>query len=147
MIDTKDFISSIHCPSVNMPPWSPMSALCLTTTAIGSHVFNRFGVLKNSMSNHTYKPNRCEGGWLHYQGDMPLLSIESDDPYIAGKANGYLTAPQVLKLCRKASIGMGQPKPSEAKKKLEEIKKQIPKEYLEELRGIKDGINAWIDEQ
>ena len=125
-----------------------LGAFGITAIAATEVLFRKldsFGVLSSSMSYHAFKPAKCEGGRLFYQGDVPILSIESDNPYKAGKAHGYLTAPQALQLARRTRQMAGLPDPSHLD--LTQIKQQIPEEYLTEMKGMVDGINLWIDQQ
>lgn len=119
----------------------------LVIVDVAYHNLSFYGIIENSMASHAYRAKSCEGGRLFYQGDVPVITLESDDPYKAGKAQGYLTAPQALKLARRSRVMAGMPEPSQVQGTLAQIKQQIPAEYVTEMQGVVDGINKWIGEQ
>jgi len=42
------------------------------------------------MKQHAFKSGKCEGGEVHYVGDIPVLTLDTESPYQAGKAQGLL---------------------------------------------------------
>jgi len=42
------------------------------------------------MKTHVYQEKKCEGGRLYYENNVTILTLDSDDPFKAGKAHGYL---------------------------------------------------------
>ncbi len=105
----------------------------------------------HDMQNHVYKPKQCDGGRLYYEGDVPILSLDSDDPYKAGKAHGYLCGEAIDRLSKRCDLVLQtlakQPRASQLPNTLAEIRRIIPAEYLREIEGLVDGYNQWSQEQ
>lgn len=106
---------------------------------------------KHDMKSHVFKPATFEAGKLYYQGDVPILELQSDDPYKAGKAHGFLMAPYLNILYAgmwamyysARAAGREAFKASEVPHVLQAIRDTIPPDYLKELEGIVDGYNKW----
>lgn len=98
----------------------------------------------HDMKNHVYKAQECEGGKLYYEGDVPILSLESDDPYKAGKAHGYLCGDAINRLSKRFAVMTTFP--FLVQKTLAEIKKTIPENYMKEMEGVIEGYAKWAKE-
>ena len=105
----------------------------------------------HDMKNHVYKPGQCEGGKLFYDGDVPILSLDSDDPFKAGKAHGYLCGDGINRLMKRLDFAfhtlLSQPRAIELPNTLAAIRKQIPLPFLQEIEGVVEGYNKWAQEQ
>ncbi|MBY0529703.1 MAG: hypothetical protein K2P51_05885 [Rhabdochlamydiaceae bacterium] len=105
----------------------------------------------HDMKHHLFKPNQCEGGRLYYQGDVPVLSLDSDDPFKAGKAHGYLCGEAINRLSKRFDLVLhtlgGQPRADRLKRTLFAMRQIIPTEYLREMEGLVQGYDQWAQEQ
>ncbi len=105
----------------------------------------------HDMKKHVYKPSECEGGKLYYEGDVPILSLDSDDPFKVGKAHGYLCGDAIDRLTTRFARGMhtfdSYPKAAELTNILEIVRQSIPAPYLLEINGLVEGYNQWAQEQ
>jgi Acyl-coenzyme A:6-aminopenicillanic acid acyl-transferase len=105
----------------------------------------------HDMKNHLFKPGQCEGGKLYYEGDVPILSLTSDNPFQAGRAHGYLCGPAINQLAKRLNFvlhGLAKrPRADQLSRTLLEIRSVTPKEYLREIEGLVDGYNQWVKEQ
>lgn len=101
----------------------------------------------HDMKTHIFKPGKCEGGELSYEGDVPILSLESDNPYKAGKAHGYLCGEQISRITERFQSFLPSLRASEAPKAAEAIKKILPPHLLAEMEGMVAGYNQWVSEQ
>lgn len=105
----------------------------------------------HDMHSHVFKPAECDGGKLFYQGDVPILTLESDDPYKAGVAHGYLCGDVISQLTKRFDLVLHTlAKRPRAHQILPElltaIRQEIPERYLEEMKGLLDGCNKWAKE-
>lgn len=116
-------------------------ALCALDLLIPPH---------HNMKNHVYTPGICEGGRLYYAGNVPILSLESDDPLKAGRAHGYLCGHAIHRLSKRFGLILHtilrQPRAHQFPQTLHAIRKMIPSEYLIEIQGITEGYNKWAKE-
>ena len=105
----------------------------------------------HDMKNHVYKPGQCEGGKLYYEGDVPILSLESDNPFIAGKAHGYLCGEAISHVAKRFDLMLhevgGSPRADSLPNTLAKIRQTIPDKYLREIEGVVEGYNKWAGEQ
>lgn len=105
----------------------------------------------HDMKNHVYKPKQCDGGRLYYEGDVPVLSLDSDDPFKAGKAHGYLCGEAIDRLSKRFDLVLHtlakQPRANQLPNTLVEMRRVIPAEYLREIEGLVEGYNEWSREQ
>ncbi len=101
----------------------------------------------HQMSVHMYTPAECEGGVLYYEGDVPILSLTSSDPFIAGKAQGVLCGEAISLLVKRFDFVLHtlarQPRAHELPNTLARVKELIPERYLLEMQGLVDGYNEW----
>lgn len=101
------------------------------------------------MENHVFAPAVYNAGRLYYQGDVPILELQSDDPYEAGVAHGYLLgAPLDDLLQRLAMIKRfaRMPHADQLPETLKAIREKLLPEHVRELEGIVDGFNQWSKE-
>ncbi len=104
----------------------------------------------HDMKSHAFKPGQCEGGKLYYEGDVPILTLESDDPFKAGKAHGYLLGDSINKITKRFDLVLHtflkRPRAQEISQTLSTIRQTIPLEYLLEMEGLVQGYNQWSSE-
>jgi hypothetical protein len=105
----------------------------------------------HDMKNHVYKPGQCDGGRLYYEGDLPILSLDSDDPFRAGKAHGYLCGDAINRVSKRLGLVMHtlarQPRSDRLPNTLAGLRQVIPHEYFREMEGLVEGYNKWAQEQ
>lgn len=101
----------------------------------------------HNMKHHTYKPGKCEGGELYYDGDVPTLSLNADNPRSAGKAQGYLCGEAICRLTRRLDLVFYRFYLKKNHTMLEKARKTLQQEkykaYLEEMEGLVEGYNKW----
>lgn len=103
----------------------------------------------HDMQTHVFKLATFGVGKLYYQGNIPVLELQSDDPYEAGKAHGYLMGEPLdhllnqLEWVRKLAQ---MPQANQVPETVEAIQNVLPEEYMKELEGIVDGFNQWSKE-
>lgn len=105
----------------------------------------------HEMKTHVFKPGQCEGGKLYYEGDVPILKLNCDKPYIAGKAHGYLCGEAINQLCKRFDFVLHSIRKSPRADQLKpeffsEFKSKIPQRYLDEMEGLLEGYNQWSKE-
>lgn len=104
----------------------------------------------HSMSNHVFKAATYGVGKLYYQGDVPILELNSDDPYQAGQAHGFLMGEALDHVLKQfdfiKSFASLLPHPDQATETLKAIRQTLPQEYIDEMQGIVDGFNQWSKE-
>ena len=96
------------------------------------------------MNAKMFSPGQHESGKLFYQGNIPILTLSSDDPYKAGKAYGFLLAKQILNITEQIKVPFNLAEPSKVPNSIKQIMDQIPTEYIEEMKGVITGVNQWI---
>ncbi len=105
----------------------------------------------HDMKNHLYKPGQCDGGKLYYEGDVPILSLDYDDHFKAGKAHGYLCGDAINRLSKRFEFVLhtldGQPRANKLPNTLLKMRQLIPPEYLLEMEGLVEGYNQWANER
>lgn len=99
-----------------------------------------------------YKEHSMGVGRLYYppKSDVPILEIFSDIPYHAGHSMGYLAAEGITVLLKHLSLQKSLfqlPSVDKIPNTLKAIKNKIPQEYVEEMQGIVEGYNQWLDEK
>jgi hypothetical protein len=82
---------------------------------------------------------------------VPILSLESDDPFKAGMAHGYLCGDAINRLSKRFDLVLHtigkQPKADQLPKTLDVLRRSIPVRYLSEIEGLVKGYNLWAQEQ
>lgn len=105
----------------------------------------------HDMKTHVYQPGQCPGGKLYYEGDVPILSLQADDPFEAGKAHGYLCGDAINRLTKRFGLVLHtiarQPRAEDLPNTLAKIRQEIPPAYLREMEGLVEGYNEWVKEQ
>jgi hypothetical protein len=96
------------------------------------------------MKDHMYTPGVDGPARLYYQGDVPILEVQSDNPYEAGFAQGKVLAPALHKLVLGIFRRLENTKftPKNLNRTLEKLVSNIPMRYLDEMRGIVEGFNT-----
>jgi len=101
----------------------------------------------HNMKDHAFKPGECPGGKLFYEGDVPILTLDADNPYLAGRAQGFLTGDAIYRLKRRFDFSLHtllrEPRAHQIPEIIDAIKRQIPEEYYREMEGLADGYNEW----
>lgn len=104
----------------------------------------------HDMKDHAFKPGKCEGGRLYYEGDVPILTLDTDDPFKAGKAHGYLCGDAIGRIIKRFLFMLRlferQPRASELTTTLEALRKIVPEAYLKEIDGLAAGYKKWASE-
>jgi hypothetical protein len=107
-------------------------------------------VSSHNMKNHVYKPNQCESGKLYYEGDVPILSLDYDDPIKAGRAQGYLCGEVINRISKRLDLVLHtlgrKPRSSQLSNILSKVRATSPW-FLSEIKGLVEGYNRWAREQ
>jgi len=124
-----------------------ITGVVLTVSSLITFLFFHSGShrpMHHDMANHMFKPGKCEGGELYYDGDVPILSLESDDPFVAGKAHGYLCGDAITEVNKMFLDRHIHP---DLTASLKAVGDTIPQEYLREMEGFVEGYNEWVKKQ
>lgn len=116
-------------------------------SSFASRIFNSFVKPHHDMRIHVFKEATHGAAKLYYQGDIPILELQYDDPYVAGFSQGYLMGKYFEKLLNRMSFlnrVLGNPKPQDIPQTLEAVLKLLPEDYLSELKGMVEGYNQWL---
>jgi hypothetical protein len=126
-------------------------AVLATSAAITMVALDILAPPHHDMAHHSFKPGQCEGGRLYYEGDIPILSLTSDDPRTVGTAHGYLCGEAISCLVRKFDFVLhtivGKPRAKDLLQTLAALRRLIPADYLLEMEGLVDGYHRWCNEQ
>jgi hypothetical protein len=98
----------------------------------------------HDMRTHSYRPGECEAGRLYYEGDIPILSLHSDDPFQAGRAQGYLCGDAISRMIKKWKSEIESISIFES---IASIKGHLLPDHLREMEGLVSGYNQWVKEQ
>ena len=108
------------------------------------------GVIAIDPREHVYETCQINHSRLYYEGDLPILKIRAETHYEAGFDHGYLIAHQIVSVIRRLNIlfylGYLGAK-SKLYEKLKEVRKSIPPEYMEEMKGLVAGVNKLLKEE
>lgn len=106
-----------------------------------------------NMSTHLYKPFASQnpsGTKLYYENDIPILSIDAENPWQAGYDHGYHLGSGIAKMLETWDKLLhevyGYPRAGEIPKTIRSLCELIPNNHLEELRGLVEGYNTWRGE-
>lgn len=100
----------------------------------------------HAMKSHAFKPATYGVGKLYYQGDVPILELQADDPFKAGESHGFLLAPYINQIHSRLLFLfklIKAPQASKLSNVLKEIRKTIPEDYIKEIEGVVEGYNKW----
>ena len=104
----------------------------------------------HDMKIHAFIAAACEGGKLYYEGDIPILTLDSNDPYKAGKAQGYLCGNAIHQMHKECDFVLHtllcRPRSHCLPRTLAQIRQTIPTEYLREMQGLVEGYQQWANE-
>lgn len=93
-----------------------------------------------------FKPSQCKGAAFEIYKEIPLLHL-SGTPYEMGYQHGKLLGPQIARLNQfylDVLMGTGK-KREKAFQFVKKMEPYIPKEYIEEMKGIADGAGLSYD--
>lgn len=120
-----------------------------TVSLVANQILDFFIYPHHDMNDHVFSEGKYGAATLRYQGDVPVLELEYDNPYNAGFGHGYLLGKNFDQLLGKMFIVkqvLQMKEASDMPKTMERIKELLSPEYLEEMEGIVDGYNAWVKE-
>lgn len=129
-----------------------VGTLTFAISLIAYKVLDLLLVPHHAMESHAFKPGVFGVGRLYYQGHVPVLELQSDDPYAAGLAHGYLLGGSLNNLLVRLTfvktmaekLGMGGlPHAREVQKTIKALKDKLLPEHLTELEGVVAGFNQW----
>lgn len=120
------------------------SALCFLFVEVCIVALDILGVLAIDRNVQAYTPGTINESCLYYENNLPILKIRAQNHYTAGYDHGYLTAHQVVSVYKRMKLLflIGYLRiDNRLYNRLNEIKKMIPEPYLDEMRGVVDGVN------
>ncbi|MDR3625068.1 MAG: C45 family autoproteolytic acyltransferase/hydrolase [Chlamydiales bacterium] len=126
-------------------------ALIIGITYVASRILNCLVPMRHDMKDHAFSPEKLERngkllGELYYDGEVPILRIDSEDPYESGYTQGYLLRDALASLYRNIELCLftlaREKRPSKIGKILDVVKSKIPEKFLLELQGLVDGYNS-----
>ena len=125
---------------------------CITSTAeLALLAIDTLVFPHPAMKNHAFTPRQCNGGRLYYDGDVPILTLTADDPFLAGMAHGYLCGEAINRLSKRFSLALHsfakQPRPGDVPHMLATVRRTVSPKYLKEMEGLVEGYNKWAREQ
>ncbi len=124
--------------------------LIFLVSAVALFTLDSLAPAHHDMKNHLYPTGECKGGKLYYEGDLPILSVQADDSYQAGRAQGYLGGIGIHELTKRFDFALHtllrKPRAEKIPDTIDLLKKQIPPQYLAEMEGIVGGYSQWCDE-
>lgn len=101
----------------------------------------------HEMQTHVFKEATHGAAKLYYQGDIPILELNYDDPRSAGYDHGYLMGEYFEKLLNRMSLinrTLNRPQARDLPQTLQAILKLLPKDYVSEIEGMAEGYNQWL---
>lgn len=127
-----------------------LTGAALTAAGIVVSLARQIVPLHHDMHHHVFQAAECEGGKLYYEGDVPILSLDSDHPYFAGKAQGYLCGDAINRIVKRLDFAyhnLGKnPRAESLPKTLDAICQVIPHSYQLEMKGLLAGYRQWAKE-
>ena len=91
---------------------------------------------------------------VSYEGNLSVLTLKKEEGgdyhYNVGFDQGYLLADPIQKMLHKwldSFLWVVIPDPKKIPNLIEQLKKQIPQEYLDEIKGIAEGFNQKMKDQ
>lgn len=134
----------------NIVGLSLTGGLLSLASSVGLFALDLFVPPHHDMKTHVYKPAECDAGKLDYEGDVPVLILNSDDHYKAGKAHGYLCGNGINRIYKQFmllthSLFTDAPA-TKIPYTLATLRKSIPTKYLDEIKGLVEGYKQWSKE-
>lgn len=149
-LNTEQFIQQFKAQHSTEPTEDSTPSISAQISSYASRVFNNLITPHHDMGTHVFKEATHGAARLYYQGDIPVLELQYEDPYIAGFSQGYLMGKYFEKLLNRMNVFnhfLGRPKAQDTPKTLEAILKLLPADYLSELEGMVQGYNQWLNEK
>jgi hypothetical protein len=148
MIGTSLIIAGFFGFSYTHLPLLIAGALIVLISELAFQTFKLAGFIAfdPEIPSFSEKTSLSKNSKLHYQNSAPILELNENTPFENGKAHGELMAPYIFKMLSRTRFTMklfGMLHIEKIKKALPEIQKKIPLPYLEELRGLLEGMNEW----
>jgi len=86
---------------------------------------------------------------IYYEGDVPILELEGG--YRGSFAHGYLLGKHIDIIRKRWDMALHKimrlPRADKLPQVLDQVKRQIPQKYLDEMQGLVDGFNRWGQER
>ncbi|MBA3237489.1 MAG: hypothetical protein H0T62_03950 [Parachlamydiaceae bacterium] len=105
---------------------------------------------KHEITEQVFQAGEHEFGRLYYRGNIPILELDDSNPYGAGLAHASLLGEHIHRLKKNLDLILHgilrKPDADQIPKVIEALKREIPEEYLEEMKGLTDGFNQWAKE-
>ncbi|OGN67048.1 MAG: hypothetical protein A2888_01765 [Chlamydiae bacterium RIFCSPLOWO2_01_FULL_28_7] len=127
--------------------------LVLSISILALKVLDLISPPVHDMKYHSYIPFDTKEAQLFYKQDVPILKIKTEDPYASGFAIGSLLGKQISEIRDQWSLAIQKlpeflflhttPIHTKVKVLIEEVKKTIPDQYLNEMKGIVAGFNKY----
>jgi hypothetical protein len=125
--------------------------LLTLASAIAFYALDLLAPPHHDMATHVYKEGVYAGGRLFYENDVPILSLDADDPFQAGKAHGYLCGEGISRVTSRFDLVLHryarQPRAKKLPRTLAEVRNTIKPEHVQEMEGLAVGYNQWASEQ
>ncbi len=122
-----------------------LGSTSMVVSSVAYKILDFFAPPTHELSHHVFEPATCEGASLVYQGDIPVLTITTDDSFKAGYGHGFLLADQIYKIRETNSFVLHtlarEPRHTALIKSIETVKKLLPQEYIDEINGLVKGYN------
>jgi hypothetical protein len=128
----------------------------IAAIAVIAHIIIGKYLQPHNMSSHAFKEGEYKEdgivyGKLSYEGHVPILTLpDMTKPFLAGKAQGYLMGSALATVRNRFETedrNANRPTAAEMPDMLAEIRENIPKPYVEEMEGLVEGYNKWVNEQ
>jgi hypothetical protein len=142
----QSYVSGIFDQILDCIQGGPSRILAVASTAVALGL-DQVAPAHHDMRSHIFKPGQCIGGRLSYQGDVPVLTLDSDDPFVAGRAQGYLCGNALHELAERFDAAVHtldkQPRASQLPRTIAAFRRVISREYLQEMEGLVEGYRDW----
>ncbi len=111
---------------------------------------DKYSCPRTTSTDHVFTPADNEHATMAYEGDIPTLTILTEDPYSAGYVHGQFLAPQICKIRKANDFAIhrikGVPRETELLSMIETAKECIPSDYIREMEGLVEGYNQKHEE-
>jgi hypothetical protein len=142
----QSYVSGIFDRILDCVQGGPSRILSVASAALALGL-DQVAPAHHDMRSHIFKPGQCVGGRLSYQGDVPVLTLDSDDPFVAGRAQGYLCGNALHELAERFDAAIHtldqQPRASQLPRTIAAFRRVISREYLQEMEGLVEGYKDW----